>query len=73
MTRPTDLPRFRHRTGWRGRLVLQIAETVPTNYDPQTDDQPHSWAIVWRDATVADLSEHFLMPLFPEKGLSDGS
>lgn len=48
---------FRHRQNWRGKLVLQISEALPTNYDPRDpwDLGPRNWATRWRDARVEDL------------------
>lgn len=46
---------YRYRQSWTGRLVLQVAEPVPYNYDPQHDDKPGGWTTRWRDARVEDL------------------
>lgn len=45
----------RYRRTWRGKLVLQVEEQVPYNYDPQHDIEPGGYTGRWRDATLADL------------------
>lgn len=53
------LPR-RHRVNWRGKLILQVCEQVPVNYDNSDPREIRPLSIVphigrWRDATLADL------------------
>jgi hypothetical protein len=52
--------RTRHRRGWFGKLILQVEEQVPVNYDDRDpyetrslDEVPHTGR--WRDATIADF------------------
>jgi len=46
----------RVRANWRGKLILQISEDVPVNYDPRTDNhEPKRYHTRWRDARVSDL------------------
>jgi hypothetical protein len=46
----------RARVNWRGKLILQISEDVPVNYDPRTDSHaPRRYHTSWRDARVSDL------------------
>lgn len=50
----------RYRVNWRGKVILQVADVVPVNYDPATDTHtPRYYAYRWRDATVADIQEEF--------------
>ncbi len=46
---------YRHRRNWRGKLILQVQDTVPTNFDPATDIEPGGYTGRWRDATLEDL------------------
>lgn len=53
--------RTRYRRTWFGKLVLQVEDMVPVNYDDSDpyetrslDDVPHTGR--WRDATLADLA-----------------
>lgn len=50
---------IRHRTNWRGKLILQIGEQVPVNFDPATDIAPQGYTTRWRDAKVEDLGFGF--------------
>lgn len=52
--------RTRYRRNWLGKLILQVYDQVPVNYDPADpwelrpiEDVPHTER--WRDATLADL------------------
>ena len=46
----------RVRVNWRGKLILQVSEDVPVNYDPRTDNHaPRRYHTSWRDARVSDL------------------
>lgn len=52
--------RIRYRRNWRGKLILQVEEQVPVNYDPADPRETRSLNEVrhtgrWRDATLADL------------------
>lgn len=52
--------RIRYRRNWRGKLILQVEERVPVNYDPADPRETRSLDEVrhtgrWRDATLADL------------------
>lgn len=52
--------RIRYRRNWRGKLILQVEEQVPVNYDPADPRETRSLDEVqhtgrWRDATLADL------------------
>lgn len=37
-------------------VVLQVAEQVPYNYDPQHDPKPGGYSTRWRDARPEDVS-----------------
>jgi hypothetical protein len=52
---PTPAKRTRHRRSWFGKLILQVEDSVPYNYDPATDVQPGGYTGRWRDATLEDL------------------
>lgn len=45
----------RYRRTWLGKLVLQVEETVPYNYDPEHDIEPGGYTGRWRDARLEDL------------------
>lgn len=45
----------RYRRSWRGKLILQVAVSVPYNYDPGHDTAPGGYTTKWRDATLADI------------------
>lgn len=52
--------RIRYRRNWRGKLILQVEEQVPVNYDPADPRETRSLDEIrhtgrWRDATLADL------------------
>jgi len=55
---PPVQPKLRYRQNWWGKLILQVAESVPVNYDPADpgDLGPRNWTVRWRDAQVEDLS-----------------
>jgi hypothetical protein len=47
----------RYRRNWRGKLILQVQDTVPVNYDERDpyDTGPTQFTGRWRDATLEDL------------------
>lgn len=47
--------RTRFRRNWWGKLILQVEDSVPYNYDPATDIAPGGYRGRWRDATMEDL------------------
>lgn len=49
----------RYRVNWRGKVILQVADVVPTNYDPSCpwDIEPRGYAYRWRDARAEDITE----------------
>lgn len=49
--------RTRYRRNWRGKLILQVEELVPFNYDERDPYQiePGGYHGRWRDATLEDL------------------
>lgn len=52
--------RTRYRLNWRGKLILQVEEQVPVNYDPNDLNDTRTFSMIphtgrWRDATMADL------------------
>lgn len=52
--------RVRYRRNWRGKLILQVEEQVPVNYDPADPHETRSLDEVshtgrWRDARLEDL------------------
>lgn len=48
--------RWRYRTNWHGKLILQVGEMRPYNFNPEYDTKPGGYSIQWRDATVTDLT-----------------
>lgn len=54
-------PRHRLRSNWCGKLVLQIEEQVPVNYDESDPREvvPCRYVGRWRDARVEDVLLNF--------------
>lgn len=55
-----EVPKFRFRTGFRGKLILQVQETFV-----ETDRQflDNTYVNRWRDATVSDMTTDLLVAL----------
>lgn len=53
---------YRYRTNWRGKLILQVSELLPSH----AENPPPSGVVCtpWRDATVQDVC--ILLPNPPE-------
>jgi hypothetical protein len=49
-------PKWRYRTDWRGRLILQIQPSIFTATDI-TRGEAERGCRNWRDATMADVTE----------------
>lgn len=54
------MSKFRYRTGWRSKLVLQVAVEMPSSTDHNNLESPAYTK--WRDATVGDLNGHAFKP-----------
>lgn len=50
---------YRYRTNWRGKIILQIGELKPYNFDPQHDIKPGGYSRQWRDAKAEDVMSAF--------------
>jgi hypothetical protein len=55
-----EKPKFRFRTGFRGKLILQVQERLEYT-DPQCFDT--TYYNQWRDATVSDMTVDCLLML----------
>lgn len=49
---------FRFRKGWFGRLIL--TRSYVSHFGPDLSGHGH-WETLWRDATVADLKDYYLV------------
>lgn len=57
LSRSVKGERLRYRRNWRGKLILQVEEMVPYNYDERDPYQiePGGYHGRWRDAVLGDL------------------